>query len=316
MQSGPAGFRNAPVTKALIVTSAALTLLLSSSHAAPPAVAALSHEALYIRGEWWRLPLSCLTFASTPALFVGCLLLYGFRVLERQLGASKYTVLFLFSSIVSVTLQSLLLLLLSSTSRTTTADDDDAETAPWSFTPGPLGFLFALFVLYHADVPPTARVTIASRLHLSDKALPFVGGAQLLCSAGWASLLPGLTGVVAGALYRSNVLGVRKAKVPDPIARFASTWLLPIVAWPSNPSATPSHAQQRRRQQQGHAPAQHLHPHAFQGQPPPPPVAAPEPSESDVESLVAMGFERSAAVAALRRARNDLHLATNLLLEG
>ncbi|CAI7747097.1 unnamed protein product [Closterium sp. NIES-53] len=211
---------------------------------------------------------------------------------------------------------------------------------------------------------------------------------QLLFSSGLSSIVPAAAGILAGALYRCNALGVRKAKVPDSIARFASTWIAPLLLWPSgsfSPSsaATAAQLQQRRRQQQqlrqqlqqqraGH---QHQHmpppppapmaepsaahieslvamgfdraaaeagtgrntrendclasltlplstplptlspPPTLPCQPPPPPPVA-EPSAAHIESLVAMGFGRAAAEGALRRARNDLHLATNLLLEG
>jgi Holliday junction resolvasome RuvABC DNA-binding subunit len=41
----------------------------------------------------------------------------------------------------------------------------------------------------------------------------------------------------------------------------------------------------------------------------------PPPSEEAIHTLVSMGFDRNQAVRALAQARNDVHLATNLLLE-
>ncbi|KAG6538270.1 hypothetical protein ZIOFF_003383 [Zingiber officinale] len=41
----------------------------------------------------------------------------------------------------------------------------------------------------------------------------------------------------------------------------------------------------------------------------------PEPSESSIATLVSMGFESNAARQALLQARNDLNVATNILLE-
>lgn len=303
MYSGPSGFQNAPVTKALVIVSAALSIVLSSR--LPDHPCTLSYESLFIRGEWLRLPLSSLSFSSTPDLIVGCLLVYFFRLIERQMGAGKYVVLLLFSSLVSTVLQVALLFALPALN----PDDDTTFMSP--LASGPFGFIYALFVLYYADVPPTARFVLASRVHLSDKALVYLGGLQLLLSSSLSSIIPGLTGVIAGALYRSNTLGIRKAKLPDPVSQLASSWLLPLLSWPSSnriaaTTQQQQQQQQRRRQQQLQG---------FQAQPPAP-LAAPDPSETDIESLVAMGFDRDAVVSALRQARNDIHIATNLLLEG
>lgn len=44
-------------------------------------------------------------------------------------------------------------------------------------------------------------------------------------------------------------------------------------------------------------------------------VPPPEPPEASVETLVSMGFDGNAARQALRQARNDINVATNILLE-
>lgn len=41
----------------------------------------------------------------------------------------------------------------------------------------------------------------------------------------------------------------------------------------------------------------------------------PEPPESSIATLVSMGFDGNAARQALMQARNDLNVATNILLE-
>ncbi|CAI5482127.1 unnamed protein product, partial [Closterium sp. Yama58-4] len=252
MYSGPSGFQGAPATKAIILVCAALSLVLGSRSAhSSHHPFALSREALLSRGEWWRVALSQVCVASTPDLLVCALLLYSFRFFERQLGSAKFVVLCSFSSLVALALQLLVVLLLPSPAASPLDDP------PPSFHPasGPLGLLFALFLLFFADVPPTARYLLLSRVPLSDKALVYLGGLQLLFSSGLSSILPAAAGIIAGALYRCNALGVRKAKVPDSIARFASTWVAPLLLWPSgsfSPSsaATAAQLQHRRRQQQ------------------------------------------------------------------
>lgn len=44
-------------------------------------------------------------------------------------------------------------------------------------------------------------------------------------------------------------------------------------------------------------------------------IPMPEPPESSIAMLVSMGFNSSAARQALMQARNDIHVATNILLE-
>ncbi|CAI5961228.1 unnamed protein product [Closterium sp. NIES-65] len=308
----------APATKAIILVCAALSLVLASRSAhSSHHPFALSREALLTRGEWWRVALSQVCVGSTPDLLVCSLLLYSLRFFERQLGSAKFVVLCSFSSLIALALQLLIVLLLPSPAASPLDDP------PPSFHPasGPLGLLFALFLLFFADVPPTTRYLLLSRVPLSDKALVYLGGLQLLFSSGLSSIVPAAAGIVAGALYRCNALGVRKAKVPDVIARFAATWIAPLLLWPSG-SFSPSSAttsdqlQQRRRQQQQLRQQLQQQRAGHQHMPPPPPAPVVEPSAAHIESLVAMGFERAAAEGALRRARNDLHLATNLLLEG
>ncbi|ONK63630.1 uncharacterized protein A4U43_C07F17260, partial [Asparagus officinalis] len=43
--------------------------------------------------------------------------------------------------------------------------------------------------------------------------------------------------------------------------------------------------------------------------------AMPDPPESSIATLVSMGFDSNAARQALLRARNDINVATNILLE-
>ncbi|CAI5506026.1 unnamed protein product [Closterium sp. Naga37s-1] len=316
----PATIKGAPATKAIILVCAALSLVLSSRSAhSSHHPFALSREALVSRGEWWRVALSQVCVGSTADLLVCALLLYSFRFFERQLGSAKFVVLCTFSSVVALAFQLLIVLLLPSPAASL-LDDPPPSFHP---APGPLGLLFALFLLFFADVPPTARYLLLSRVPLSDKALVYLGGMQLLFSSGLSSIVPAAAGIVAGALYRCNALGVRKAKVPDSISRFASTWIAPLLLWPSgsfSPSSATTAAQLQQRRQQQQQLRQQLQQqrggHQHQHMPPPPPPPVVEPSPAHIESLVAMGFDRTAAEGALRRARNDLHLATNLLLEG
>lgn len=49
-------------------------------------------QSVYEKLSVWRLITSFFAFSSTPELIFGAVLLYYFRVFERQIGSNKYAV--------------------------------------------------------------------------------------------------------------------------------------------------------------------------------------------------------------------------------
>ncbi|ONM31298.1 Rhomboid-like protein 20 [Zea mays] len=130
----------------------------------------------------------------------GLYLLYYFRVFERQIGSNKYSVFCLFTITASSLLEILSLVILKDTNYIST------------LASGPYGLIFASFVPFFLDIPITSRFRIFG-LNFSDKSFIYLAGFQLLLSSWKRSLIPGIFGLVAGSLYRLNVLGIRKMKV-------------------------------------------------------------------------------------------------------
>ncbi|KAL0404802.1 UNVERIFIED_CONTAM: Rhomboid-like protein 20 [Sesamum radiatum] len=123
-------------------------------------------------------------------------------------------------------------------------------------------------------------------------------------------MLPGICGILAGSLYRLNVLRVRRIKFPEFIASFFSR-----LSWPSRGSTSPTGSSRNLlgnappyavRQMEGNYPA---------GNYPAPLSSMMEPPEDAIATLVSMGFDRNSARQALIRSRNDINAATNILLE-
>lgn len=323
MNSGPSGFCNAHVTKGVVVTSAVVSLLAGSRGLASSFN--LSYQAL-LRGELWRLLTSSTMFQSSPEIIFGLYLVYFFRVFERQVGSNKYAVFALFSSVVSILVQVCALFTLR------------GVEGDLSLSPGPYGLLFACYVPFCFDIPVSTRFCVLS-VDLSDKSFVYLAGLQLLLSSWKQSLIPGLSGVLAGFLYRANFLGVRKWKFPDAVANVAGRLFAPLASRPpaANPRRTagtqvaaggPEQAPAGLRMAPRQGP---LGPtQGFQDQllgperGAPPPIGMgrflasaplpPPPSEEAISTLEAMGFDRNAAVQALTQARNDVEMATNLLL--
>nr|GEW41020.1 rhomboid-like protein 20 [Tanacetum cinerariifolium] len=168
-------------------------------------------------------------------------------------------------------------------------------------TSGPYGLIFSSFIPFFFDIPVTTRFRVSS-LSFSDKSFIYAAGLQLLLSSWKRSLIPGLCGILAGSLYHSNVLRIRRLKFPEFIASFFSRLSFPSVGSTSSapPPArnAPSFA---ARQVEGNYRA--------------PVLSAQEPPEDSIATLVSMGFDRNSARQALVHARNDINAATNILLE-
>jgi hypothetical protein len=81
---------------------------------------------------------------------------------------------------------------------------------------GPYGLIFASFIPFFLDIPVTSRFRIFG-VNFSDKSFIYLAGLQLLLSSGKRSLIPGICGLIAGSLYRLNVLGIRRMKVSSPL---------------------------------------------------------------------------------------------------
>ncbi|CAI9782865.1 unnamed protein product [Fraxinus pennsylvanica] len=289
MNGGPSGFNNALVTRTIVIASTLLTILFGIQGRS--GIVGWSYQDIFKKLQIWKLISSVFAFSSTPELVFGIYLLYYFRVFERQIGSNKYSVFILFSVIVSLLLEVLALKLLKDPSLTVLAS-------------GPYDLIFSSFIPFYFDIPVSTRFRVFS-LHFSDKTFIYLAGLQLLLSSWKKSMLPGICGILAGFLYRLNVLHVRKIKFPEFIASFFSR-----LSWPFTGSASPT------------APASNIlgsSPfHASQAVERNYPASLSstiEPADDSVATLVSMGFERNSARQALIHARNDINAATTILLE-
>ncbi|KFK36963.1 hypothetical protein AALP_AA4G195300 [Arabis alpina] len=284
MNGGPSGFNNAPVTKAFVIASGLFTVFFGIRGGSSKL--GLSYQDIFEKFRIWKLIKSAFGFSSTPELFFGLYLMYYFRVFERQIGSNKHSVFILFSGFVSLILQAILLSLFK---------DPTANL----LTSGPYALIFASFVPFYLDIPVSKRFGVFG-VHFSDKSFIYLAGVQLLLSSWKRSLFPGICGIIAGSLYRLNIFGVRKAKLPEFVASLFSRISLPSLS---------SQSQAPRRT------SANLGRQAVRSYRAPMPPSGTEPSEEALATLVSMGFDQNAARQALVHARNDVNAATNILLE-
>ena len=306
-----AGFAGAPVAKAAAVGAAGAMAAAKwgrGARTAATAGLALSPAAL-ARGEWWRLATGPLAFASAGEAFLACLLLYGFRPLERAQGSAVFGGRVACATAVAAMMQ---LALAGGLEGQAGGRGLDALAS------GPYGVVFALLAMFAAEVPPQSRFSFFG-LPMTDKAFAYALGVQLLVLQGGRSFLSGLCGLAAGVLVRKNFLGMRKARLPG--------WLVASLARVLGGAPPPrvrirsgrmpgqdfagaggaggeagggaggedgggGRAGLRRRQGGGGAPV----------------------SPEDVARLEEMGFDPRRAAEALRQAGGDLDTAAALLL--
>ncbi|XP_072985549.1 rhomboid-like protein 20 [Typha latifolia] len=290
MNGGPSGFQNAPVTRVTVLVSSIFTIVFGvrgRSHRL-----GLSYQDIVKGLQIWRIFASVFAFSSTPELMFGLYLLYYFRIFERQIGSNKYTVFILFSVVLSSLFEILALMLVKDLNLSALAS-------------GPYGLIFASFVPFYFDIPVTSRFRILG-LNFSNKSFIYVAGLQLLLSSWRRSLLPGICGLLAGLLYRLNAFGIRRIKIPKAIASFFSRFF--SSSSPSSSYMTSRGNIMRNMSPYASRPAQRNYPATA-------PVPSPEPPESSIAMLVSMGFDSNSARQALMRARNDINMATNILLE-
>ncbi|KAF2588349.1 hypothetical protein F2Q70_00041003 [Brassica cretica] len=248
-----------------------------------------SFQDIFEKFRIWKLIMSSFAFSSTPESMFGLYLLYYFRVFERQIGSNKYSVFILFSGTLSLLLEVTLLSLLKGTLHSVSRQPKSASllvricnnsgyhrkfTDLWTIRPD-ICFVYTL-LLGHPSFN------------------------KLLLSSWKRSIFPGVCGIIAGSLYRLNILGIRKAKFPEFAASFFSRLSLPSFSSSSSPAPSRNIVgtiSPNTRSQ------------------PAPMASSVEPSEEAIATLVSMGFDRNAARQALVHARNDVNAATNILLE-
>jgi len=329
MFTGPIGFGNAPLSKLawVVVLAASLGVMITEGAEmlwfAPERVAAAPHELL------WRIPASA-AFLRTPLeLILALLLVYQWRMFERQMGTAKTCVLVAFAWLVHV---------LACIATLALPPHVAAALSP---VYGPYWAVTAFAVLYVRDVPATAHFRLFGALRLSNKWLTYTLVVQAVIAGIPGSLVGAVAGLLAGLLYRSQALGLGEYRPPRWLSSCCAAVFLPILE--------PQRQQQQQPQPQiilgpgrrldgapafgaaaveGALPediyAPSDHPQRVSEAPtPPPPTAVPAeampaatPAPAAVSALVAMGFEERAAREALSRCGGtNVEAAAALLLD-
>ncbi|CAG8601855.1 12240_t:CDS:2 [Cetraspora pellucida] len=210
------GFDNAPVTKGLLLCVGGCSLVayfLECRH--------LTHLQLIpnltTEYEFWRLITSqCITTTSGDYFF-GSLVMYQLRVIERQFGSSKYAAFFLVTSALSTIFEIGALAV-------------GRKYGLTSIPAGPYGFIFAALYQFYKIIPPSSHYTFLG-INISNKAsVYFLTALPFIAFQSPSSLVAAMCGILAGVIYRSNLLNIKEWRLPQFINRFASRFILPILS--------------------------------------------------------------------------------------
>lgn len=197
---------DAPVTKAIVLATAAASLLANAGRGATASggggLSSPSSSSL-------PAPLAALAFASTSETLTGLALLYGGRLNERQAGTAQYGA----GAAVVAGTAALLQLVAAAVARAVASRPASAAAASAAGSL-PLAFAFAGLVPYAVDVPPQARFSLLG-IPCTDKAFGYLAAAHAVWAAGPArGLIAAACGLAAGLVYRLNLFGVQRLRLP------------------------------------------------------------------------------------------------------
>lgn len=282
MNAGPAGFRGAPLSKALVIASVSTSIIVQAA-----AKTARRRSLAFVDAF-----AHAVSFKHPGELLFGALLTYYFRVLERQMGTGKYGAYALITFVLGMAMQGALATFVNRPSAS-----------------GLYPLLFANMVAFFLEIPSLQRFSVFG-ISLSDKAFIYVAALQLLLSNGQRSVAAGLAGTVAGVLYHTGFLGLQKLKLPRFIEELFSLTVGRALGGPLQRGqifVTPAPPQYIGQDERGAGGSGTL--------PARPPTMPPlEPSPDAVQQLVDMGFEAERARQALRQANNNVEVALQSLL--
>eukprot|EP00833_Pecoramyces_ruminatium_P007049 jgi/Orpsp1_1/1181081/evm.model.c7180000075782.1 len=213
LASGFKGFTNASVTKLSMVAFSAHTFLSSIMDTRH------THHLQYAnleRHQYHKIITKNSVFSNSGSLLFGLLLLYQFRILERQRGSSKYICYIITVGALSSTLETLYIIV------------THALNIKTIIPSGPYAIIASTLYLFYKTVPVSFTMKILG-ITFSDKFFSYLLAFQLYFSESISTLPSLIIGFVSGILYNANILGMKSWRFPKLIRNFFKKYVAPIV---------------------------------------------------------------------------------------
>jgi len=172
-------------------------------------------------GQVWRVVTPSFVWSTSSELVFGSILIYIWRLFERQFGSRKFGGALVFLSVGTTLLQSLLMLGVGSASA--------SFRHQLSKVSGPYGVVFGLLFPFFLDIPQSfAWRTMGVKM--SDKLIVYILALQLVLVQPPASLVVAAIAFVLGMLYRWESLPFwSRCRIPAVIARGCSAVMAPLL---------------------------------------------------------------------------------------
>lgn len=195
--AGPFGFAFAPVSRVLLATSAGISLLLPIVSVRTAAAFSLRLGSL-MQGNFFRMLSGTMLFATPGELLFGSILIYYFRILERQMGISRFAAYVAVSITISTLLQIAALVAFPATIK--------------AFSSGPYGYIFSSLTLVYLRIPRLHNLSVFG-IPVTDKFFAYLLAAQMAFSSTPASLFSAAIGIITGCIYHFDVVGLQRSRV-------------------------------------------------------------------------------------------------------
>ncbi|EIW76228.1 hypothetical protein CONPUDRAFT_64722 [Coniophora puteana RWD-64-598 SS2] len=208
-------FENAPVTKGLMMAWAFTSLVggvFDVKHYLN--VQLVPHISRH--HQYWRLVAQNAAFANSSDLLVAEFLLFNAGIhVERMFGTCKFASFAVVTMLMSTLMEFLGLLIF--------------HHVGLNFIPGgPIPLIFAIIYQWFRLVPSAYEFRIFG-VALSNKIYTYVLVAQIAFGNLPGSLAASLVGLVAGVIYRSDMVNLKHWRVSPAVARFSRKFILPLL---------------------------------------------------------------------------------------
>ncbi|KIK53279.1 hypothetical protein GYMLUDRAFT_49457 [Collybiopsis luxurians FD-317 M1] len=208
-------FEYAPVTKGLM-TGLALTSIVAGVFDIKHYfhLQLVPHISKY--HQYWRLGLHNIAFANSSDLFLAELILFqnGVQV-ERCFGSLKYASFILVSTLLSTLLEFIALLLFH-------------RVGLNHLSSGPLALVFSVLYQYARIIPPVYEFRVFG-LALNNKSYIHALALQLAVARLPGSGATALIGILAGQMYRSDLINLKSYRIGLTTVNFATRFIRPYL---------------------------------------------------------------------------------------
>jgi len=315
INKGPAWFQGAPATKIVLAFNVLLHIFLNNTGSSNnKEAAALKFDSYAMRNgkDFYRYFTSKLTFGTAGELIVGTsLLVFLMRKYERELSTRKFVALYGITIGLGIAQEVALQQVLDYRNRVL----DLANPIRWQYA-GPYPIVGALFTLFHMTAPRLhPRFVSILGFQFSEKSFYYLWFLHLICSGGWNTVVPAMTGCATAILYLHSPL--KDFQVPDTLVRSVQPILdrLGLSDAPSpvrgvHPAGAAAAAAANAARQPVQRRAAAAPPPQQQEQQ----IPTPEPDPAAIDQLTGMGFPRQRVMEALRQSHNNVEHAANRLL--